>query len=123
VIFDIDIVSSAPRRLISSGYADLLAKLVSIKDWQLARDDVSEPYCKNAEELALMAVSILIDVAKKGGFNSPEDIIALSKALILSGASMGIVGSARPATGSEHMVARYIEIHSKRKFFTGSRLH
>jgi glycerol-1-phosphate dehydrogenase [NAD(P)+] len=115
VIFDVSIISSAPRKLISSGYADVLAKLVSIKDWQLARDDINEPYCKNAEELVMMAVDMLIDVARKGGFISREDIMVLCKALILPGAAMGIVGSTRPAGGSEHMVARHIEIHFKRK--------
>jgi len=116
VIFDMSIISSAPKKLISSGYGDILSKLVSIKDWQLARDDLGERYCKNAEELALAALNTIIETAKdRKEFDSLNSVKSLCKALILSGAAMGIVGSTRPAGGSEHMVARHLEIGFKRK--------
>jgi len=113
VIFDLSIVSSAPSQLIKSGYGDILTKLTSIKDWQLARDDVGEPYCKTAEKLALKAVDNIITIGRN--YSSTDSIKRLCEALILSGASMGVVNSTRPAGGSEHMVGRHLELFTKRK--------
>ena len=116
VIFDMSIISSAPKKLISSGYGDIISKLVSIKDWQLGRDELGEPYCKNAEELSLAALNMVIRTTKGGEeFDSLNNVKSLCKALILSGAAMGVVSSTRPAGGSEHMVARFLEISFKRK--------
>ena len=41
-LIDASLLSSAPAELIASGFGDILAKIVSIKDWQLGRDEVSE---------------------------------------------------------------------------------
>ncbi|MEM2016697.1 MAG: iron-containing alcohol dehydrogenase [Nitrososphaerota archaeon] len=117
VIFDLDIVSSAPITLIRSGYGDILTKLTSIKDWQLGRDDLGEPYCPTAEKLALEAVESIINVGSE--YKSANSIMNLCKALILSGAAMGIVNSTRPGGGSEHMIGRHLEIYTKRKLSHG----
>jgi len=115
VIFDLTILSSAPKKLISSGYGDIISKLVSSKDWQLARDEIGERYCRNSEKLLLMSVSEILKTVDSPPFDSPENVKALCKALILSSTAMGIVGSTRPGGGSEHMVARHLEIYFKRK--------
>lgn len=117
VIFDLSIISSAPKTLIISGYGDILTKLTSIKDWQLARDDLGEPYCNTAESLALEAVERIIKI--KDRFDSPISIENLCEALIFSGAAMGVVNSTRPGGGSEHMIGRHLEIYTNRKIAHG----
>lgn len=108
-LIDIDIVSNAPRTLSSSGFGDILAKVVSIKDWQLGRDEVGEEYCYTAERYTLKAIELVIDVLKIG---RSRDYEILAEALIYSGVSMMVAGSSRPASGSEHLFSHYLEIHS-----------
>lgn len=119
VIFDLSILSSAPQTLIRAGYGDIITKLTSLKDWQLARDDIGEPYCNTAEKLTLEAVNHVIEVAKEGNYLLEQNIRKLCKAIIFSGAAMGVVNSTRPAGGSEHMVGRHLEIYSHRKILHG----
>ncbi|MCD6313228.1 MAG: iron-containing alcohol dehydrogenase [Thaumarchaeota archaeon] len=59
-IVDLSVLKSAPRQLLISGYGDILAKIVSMKDWQLGRDERGEPYCKTAESLVFRSLNELI---------------------------------------------------------------
>ncbi|MEM2144527.1 MAG: iron-containing alcohol dehydrogenase, partial [Candidatus Jordarchaeaceae archaeon] len=44
IIADIDIISKAPYRLTASGCGDLIAKLTSVKDWELAHMRTKEKF-------------------------------------------------------------------------------
>lgn len=108
-LIDLDIISTAPRILFSSGFGDLLAKIVSIKDWQLGRDEAEEEYCNTAEKYTMRAVEIVLDCLKTG---QARDYEKLAEALIYSGISMMLVGSSRPASGSEHLFSHYLDMYS-----------
>lgn len=111
-LIDLDVVSTAPRILFSSGFGDLLAKVVSIKDWQLGRDEAGEEYCYTAEKYTMKAIEIILDCLKAG---QAKDYEKLAEALIYSGISMIIVGSSRPASGSEHLFSHYLDMYSPYK--------
>lgn len=111
-LIDLEIVSTAPAILFSSGFGDLLAKVVSIKDWQLGRDEVGERYCYTAEKYTMNAVEMIVDCLKTG---QAHDYEKLAEALVYSGISMMIAGSSRPASGSEHLFSHYLDMYSPRK--------
>ncbi|MEM3741780.1 MAG: iron-containing alcohol dehydrogenase [Nitrososphaerota archaeon] len=111
-LIDLDLISKAPKILLSSGFGDLLAKVVSIKDWQLGRDETGEKYCYTAEKYTMKAVEIVVGCLKMGRVKDYEKI---AEALIYSGISMMIAGSSRPASGSEHLFSHYIDMYSSRR--------
>lgn len=117
-IIDTTLISSAPAELISSGFGDILAKIVSIKDWQLARDEASEAYCKTAESLTLKAVNLVIDALTRR-HSHVEKVKLLATALLYSGAAMMVVGSSRPASGSEHLISHYLDMRLERRLRHG----
>jgi len=117
-IVDPSILASAPQDLIASGFGDILAKLVSLKDWQLGRDEREEPYCMVAESLIMNALNLVIN-ALSSGFDAEKRVKMLAEALINSGVAMMVVGSSRPASGSEHLISHYLDMNLKRRLRHG----
>lgn len=114
-VIDLEVIKSAPRKLVISGYGDVLAKIVSIKDWQLGREDVGEAYCPTAERLVLESLEILTgSIARSEG--PEESLTPLIRALINCGVAMMITGSSRPASGSEHLISHYLDMKLGRKY-------
>ncbi len=113
-IIDLGILKSAPRKLIISGYGDVLAKIVSLKDWQLGRREVGEPYCPTAEKLILDSLEALTNsiMELKESEGSLETLV---RSLISCGAAMMITGSSRPASGSEHLLSHYLDMKLGRR--------
>jgi len=114
VIIDYSVLSSAPWALIASGIGDALAKIVSIKDWELARDELNEPYCKTAEYFLVRAIFLVLEAIaslNNSMKKSKECVINLINSLLSSGVAMMIVQSSRPAAGSEHLIGRHLELN------------
>lgn len=114
-VIDLEIIKTAPRDLIISGYGDVLAKIVSIKDWQLGRRDVGEPYCPTAEKLILDSLEMLTS-SIMGSAGARSSLEVLAKALVNCGAAMMIVSSSRPASGSEHLISHYLDMKLGRRY-------
>ena len=112
VVADIDIISSAPRRHILAGYGDLLGKLTAVLDWKLAHRLRGEYYGEYAASLALLSAKHVMRMHEAFSKNRiPKEAVRnLVEALISSGVAMGIAGSTRPASGSEHMFAHALDI-------------
>ncbi len=112
VLADIEIISKAPRRLIISGCGDLIGKFTSVLDWRLAHRLRGEYYGEYAASLALLSAKHVVKYSE--WFSSRtiplEAVRALVEALISSGIAMGIAGSTRPASGSEHLFAHALDI-------------
>ncbi len=112
VVADIDVMSKAPRRYVLAGYGDLLGKLTAVLDWRLAHKLRGEYYGEYAASLALLSAKHVIRMYEAFTANKiPKEAIRnLVEALISSGVAMGIAGSTRPASGSEHMFAHALDI-------------
>ncbi len=110
VIADIDIISSAPLRLIRAGAGDLVAKLTAVRDWKLAHRLKGEYYGEYAAKLALLSAKHVIEYAGSIGRGSREAVRVLVEGLISSGVAMCIAGSTRPASGSEHLFSHALDI-------------
>ena len=113
ILLDIDVLSSAPRRLVSAGFGDLIGKYTAVLDWRLAHKLRGEYYGAYAASLALMSAKHVSAYARQIGISEREGVRALVEALVSSGVAMCIAGSSRPASGSEHLFAHALEIVSR----------
>ncbi|QQG49549.1 MAG: NAD(P)-dependent glycerol-1-phosphate dehydrogenase [archaeon] len=109
ILADIDVISSAPRRLLASGCGDLVSKLTAVKDWQLAHRTNGEYYGSYAASLALMSADVVLKDSKRIGKFGKESVRDLVEALISTGVAAGIAGSSRPCSGSEHLFSHYLD--------------
>ena len=110
ILADIDVISSAPRRLLASGCGDLVSKLTAVKDWQLAHNKTGEYYGSYSASLALMSANVVLDGAEKLGEFGKGAVRDLVEALISTGVAAGIAGSSRPCSGSEHLFSHYLDM-------------
>ncbi|BDC19072.1 NAD(P)-dependent glycerol-1-phosphate dehydrogenase [Acidianus sp. HS-5] len=110
IIADIDVLSSAPRRLINSGIGDTIGKIVAVRDWRLAAKLRGEYYGDYTASLALLSAKHAINCTRIINKDLKYGVRLLVEALISSGVAMGMAGSTRPASGSEHLFAHAIEM-------------
>jgi glycerol-1-phosphate dehydrogenase [NAD(P)+] len=114
ILADTKIILGAPPRLLRAGIGDLLGKVVSLRDWALAHRVKGEDYSEYAAILARASYEIVArNAAKISGFKREEDVRVLVKSLIGCGVAMGIAGSSRPCSGSEHLFAHAIELRAE----------
>jgi glycerol-1-phosphate dehydrogenase [NAD(P)+] len=110
ILADIDVIASAPRRLLASGCGDLVSKLTAVKDWQLAHRVTGEYYGSYSASLALMSAEVVIERSKTIAKFGKEAVRDLVEALISTGVAAGIAGSSRPCSGSEHLFSHYLDM-------------
>lgn len=119
VIVDIDVVASAPRRLIASGFGDAIAKLTAVRDWKLAHEEVGEYYGEYAAKLALLGAQHVVKYSGSIGAGTKEGVRVLVEALISDGVAAGIAGSSRPCSGSEHLFSHALDMFSPQRGLHG----
>lgn len=111
IVADTSIILNAPSRLLKAGVGDLLGKIIAVRDWKLAHRLKGEEYSEYASHLSLTSYRIVVaNAARIKNFVREEDVRVLVKALIGCGVAMGIAGSSRPCSGSEHLFAHAIEM-------------
>ena len=110
ILADIEVIASAPRRLLASGCGDLVSKLTAVKDWELAHRVTGEYFGGYSASLALMSARTVLDGSKRIGTFSTDSVRDLVEALISTGVAAGIAGSSRPCSGSEHLFSHYLDI-------------
>ncbi|MCX6694758.1 MAG: sn-glycerol-1-phosphate dehydrogenase, partial [Candidatus Altiarchaeota archaeon] len=106
IIADTKIISQSPKRLLAAGCGDAISNYTAVLDWKLAQKEKSEYYGDYASALSMMSATIVMDHSKKIMGN----ISVLVEALISSGVAIGIAGSSRPCSGSEHMFSHTLDI-------------
>ncbi|MEM4156598.1 MAG: sn-glycerol-1-phosphate dehydrogenase [Archaeoglobaceae archaeon] len=109
VIADTELIKSCPKRLIHSGFGDLISNITAVKDWRLARDLTGESYNEVAVAIASMPAHLMVKKAKEQGFRLEDDIETLLRGLIMSGVAIAIAGSSRPASGAEHKFSHALD--------------
>jgi glycerol-1-phosphate dehydrogenase [NAD(P)+] len=115
VIADLDILCEAPDVMIYAGLGDILGKYVGIVDWKVANYTVGEYYCENIVNLVRKAVADVVAMTDKITACDPDAAKAVLDSLILTGCAMQLAKSTRPASGSEHVVSHFWEIHKLEK--------
>lgn len=112
IFADIDIISSAPNRLLYSGCGDLIAKMTAVKDWELAHRETNEHFRKYAASLAYMSSQILFDESLTFEHHKTDRVRDIVEALISAGVAAGIAGTSRPCSGSEHLISHALDLTS-----------
>ncbi len=113
IYIDIDTVKTAPRRNNVAGFGDLIGKFTSVRDWKLAHKLKGEYFGGYAASLALLSAKHVSAYHKEIAIGTTEGYRILLEALVSSGVAMGIAGSTRPASGSEHLFAHALSIVAK----------
>ncbi len=125
IFFDPLVLARAPQKMTAAGFGDVLAKLTALLDWRLAFAAEDEAYCPLIAALVEEAVKECLalapdlaageDLAKKG-----QACSRLMEALALTGLAMQLMGSSRPASGSDHQISHLLEMRDVQLGRTGS---
>jgi len=110
LVADLEIMASAPKKLLAAGVGDAVAKLTAVLDWRLAHKLRGEYYGEYAANLALLAAKHVMKHAKTIAKGSVEGVRLVVEALISSSVAMSVAGSTRPASGSEHLFSHALDI-------------
>ncbi len=108
VLADLTILRKSPVRYLRSGYGDLISNITAIKDWILAKDKRDEEYSEVAASMAVMPASLMLTTANLD-ISNLKHLEMLIRGLILSGVSISLIGSSRPASGAEHKFSHAID--------------
>ncbi|MBQ3288434.1 MAG: sn-glycerol-1-phosphate dehydrogenase [Kiritimatiellae bacterium] len=106
-IVDSKVAAAAPKEMVASGYADLIAKIPAGADWILADAIGSEAIHADAWRFVQ---GPLRDSLRNPALCAAGDIAETEKlceGLVMSGFAMQAMGSSRPASGTEHQVSHY----------------
>lgn len=102
IIGDIDILKTAPTKMLQAGLGDMLAKYISIAEWRIASEVVGEYYCERVANLIRGALKKCVQNAKGLLKREDEAIKAVFEGLVIGGVAMALAGVSRPASGVEH---------------------
>ena len=105
IIGDIDIVKTAPVKMMVSGLGDMLAKYISICEWRISNLINGEYYCPTVAELVKKALQKCVDNAEGLLVRDETAVEAVFEGLVLSGIAMNYAGVSRPASGCEHYIS------------------
>lgn len=115
LIIEPEIILSAPPRMNSAGWGDVLSIITAVWDWRAAHEDVGEPFDEDTARQAVALTEQAVRVDNEQALNT------LVSALRSEVELCERWGSARPEEGSEHFFVYTLENHlpSERKFLHG----
>lgn len=109
ILGDIGLIAAAPLKLLQAGFGDIIGKKISVCDWLLGHTLNGEYLCPYTLGLVEQAADSVIARAEGIRSREPEAVQGLMEALLLSGMAIAMAGDSRPASGSEHLLAHYLE--------------
>ena len=104
VVIDTTVIRNSPPRFTYSGIGDLISKYSAIADWKRSYHATGEPLNDFSAMIAMQSVDNLVNHPVKAIDNLPF-LQLVCGALVMSGVSMEVAGSSRPASGSEHLIS------------------
>ena len=102
VIGDVTILKAAPKIMLLSGLGDMLAKCVSVAEWQIGQLVTGEYYCPEIASLIRSALRKCMDGAEGLMQGDNEAVASVMDGLIVSGIAADWAGVSRPVSGTEH---------------------
>ena len=112
VIADPEILIHAPKRMILSGIGDILAKYVSIVEWEIAHILVGDFYCKTIADIVKDSLAQCVRDAKAAVNGDKKAILSVMEALVISGIAMNYAEISRPASGMEHYISHIVDMRA-----------
>ena len=110
IIGDTDILCQAPLHMMKAGLGDMIAKYVSICEWQISHLITGEYYCEDIAQLIRSALKRCTDNA--AGLLKREEaaVQAVFEGLVIGGVAMNYAGLSRPASGVEHYISHVLDM-------------
>lgn len=102
IVGDLDILCNAPMHMIRAGVGDMVAKYVSLCEWNIARILIGEYYCPVVAQMIGSTLERCVKFEKGLLNREPEAVKAIMEGMILTGIAMSYAGVTRPASGVEH---------------------
>jgi glycerol-1-phosphate dehydrogenase [NAD(P)+] len=112
IVADTNILVNSPARMKAAGFGDLIGKYIACMDWELASILTGEKMNREIAGIVIQSVERCITQFRRHNQYDPEMIVLLMEGLIVSGLAIAIVGSSRPASGSEHHVSHFLELQA-----------
>lgn len=109
IIADTRIISRAPYRTLASGCADVMSNSTALKDWEIAVKAGKEHMSTTAYALSSYASASISRDASRIRRNTETSTWLAVRPIIASGLAMGVAGSSRPASGSEHLFSHALD--------------
>jgi len=110
IVADTDIMRKAPRRMLAAGFGDVIGKVTALLDWRLSHILNDEYTCETIMGLVQQAVDRCVVNAPALRERDAKGVEVVTEALLLTGLCIGFTGFSRPASGSEHHLAHYMEM-------------
>ena len=110
ILADTAVVRNAPLDMIRAGYGDIIGKYSSLNDWRLSHLVTGEYFCQSICDLVRDVTDEIRARAERIVTRDDEAVGYLTKALILIGVTLSLLGSTRPGSGSEHHLSHFFEI-------------
>ncbi len=110
IVGDTEVLAAAPMDMIRAGYGDIIGKYSCLNDWKLAALIRGEYICPAVWDWVKETADRVCSLADGIQHRDPDAVEALMQALVDVGVAMAYVGNSRPASGSEHHIAHYLEI-------------
>jgi glycerol-1-phosphate dehydrogenase [NAD(P)+] len=108
-LFDLDVLRTAPARLIRAGIGDSICRTTAQADWLLGHCLRGAPYSETPYLLQIDEEPHLLSRAAEIVDGDVEGVRALTCLLVLAGLGMVIVGGSQPASMGEHLISHYID--------------
>ncbi len=95
--------------MLAAGCGDVISNLTAVLDWKLAHRLKAEEYSSFAATLAVSAADQILENihAIRPGLEQSAWLVV--KSLVVSGVSMAVAGSSRPASGAEHLLSHALD--------------
>jgi glycerol-1-phosphate dehydrogenase [NAD(P)+] len=121
VFISIPTLMKAPLATVRAGIGDILSNPLALRDWELAATLGLEEIDRSGWELSVESYQLIESILERDVEDArwdPEMITLLANALVVSGMSMMVAQSSRPASGAEHKISHAID-----EVFGGRALH
>lgn len=110
IVADTDILCRAPMEMLHAGLGDMLAKYISLCEWQISHLVTGEYYCENVAGLVRTSLKKCVGAADGLVKRDAAAVEAVFEGLVLSGVAMSFAGVSRPASGLEHYFSHLWEM-------------
>lgn len=110
VFFDLQVLASAPPRLIHAGLGDSLCRPTAQADWLLAHELLGQPYREAPFALLAADEQVLLAAPQALVRGDLEVMRSLARTLALSGFGMTLCGGSYPASQGEHLLCHYVDM-------------
>ena len=108
VVGDVGVLCAAPPFMAAAGLGDVLGKITARLDWRLGHVLEGEYYCPWVDGLVLDAIQGVLELPENA--QRSQTVVAVLDGLVATGLCIQMCNDSRPASGSEHHIAHFLEM-------------